>query len=715
MKKFTLRKIYSSILIGGMGMTLIAQTNIEIEAEDANVKSYVTVSDKPGFSGTKGIDLSSTYGSNVQFNIKVVAAGTYDLEIDYATMQERFAYVAVNNQTPYYLAFTDLTDSWDGTGADGVKTKTLAVYLDAGNNTIEIGAFEDFSPAVHRNLQYTPCIDKIRLTDSSNSITKPEDRITPIVIQAEDFSSSKGNAGRNTSFTAFQSGKGGKIGDESQYGCLTYENISVAKAGTYDLTVYYASMNKRSFFVKVNRQKLIKNDQLENSKNWGDLSGDETINEDNGIPYALASTVQVYLEAGNNTISLMGAFNAGEKHDYGANIDRFTIKTSPKTIAKPVDVLDAFRADYTDVRTNVTEQIATTTANINKLFDNDENTFYSSSAPTQITVELPYPIIATSYSLAVGSGYDVANLKIERYTSSGDWMEMNSTTELNNSGNPTMQGSIYVYTTWLDLAQTDRSSNKYRLTATGSDISIGEWQINGFPCFSSEHYYPKDLTKDESNNLSGTWSAANNGLEAYGEILANAYDRNANSKYTVGDRKMEIGFDFNNASEVSAYAIGNPNNIHERSPKNWTLRGYVSSEDNVGVELDYQTEVNFPPNRSNLIFPINKSAEYKKYKLFVTQNNGEGMTQMIQFQLLGEGSFPTSVEEQVADEAAKDQIYGSDGRIVVKAEVATSVSVYNLVGQIVYVGSCSTEFDIPLSRGVYIVKTNNNVEKVLVQ
>lgn len=715
MKDFTLRKLYFSLLLGGMTMSLVAQTNIEREGESADVMSYVTISDKLGFSGGKGIDMRATYASNAKYNIVVETAGTYDLEIDYSTMQQRFIYVAVNNQLPQYVSFDDLTNSWDGTGVDGIKTKTVHLYLEAGSNMIEIGAFEDRSISTNNYMQHSPSIDKIRIKDSSESVVKPDDRMLPLSIQAENFASKTGNASKDESFTAFQTGKGGKIGDESQYGSLTYENIIVPQAGTYDLLVYYASMNIRSFYVKVNNQKAFKANQIEDSKNWGSLSGGQTLDNDGGVPYSLAKTVQVYLEAGSNKITLGGAYNVANNSDYGANIDRLMIRNSAKSITKPEDINGVYRADYTDILTNIKEQVKTNDDNIKNLFDNNENTFYTSSAPTQITVELPYPVIASSYTLVAGAGYDLANLKIERYTSSGDWMEMNASTELSNEGNPTMTDNVAVYSTWLDTANKDRASAKYRLTATGSNISIGEWQINGFPCFNETYYFPADLTRDENLNLVGSWSATSNGLEGFGEVLANLSDRMAGTKYTVDARKNAAEFNFNTATEVSTYSVGNPKGDTNRTAKNWLLRGYTSDSDNTGVDLDMQLGVVFPPDRANLVFPIDNPGEYKKYKLFVTQNAGGAMTHLLQVQFLGEYSLPTSIEEQTAQQDADVQIYTGKSEIIIKSEIVASVSIFNLQGQLVYTASGNNQYQVPLAEGLYVVRVNDSVNKVLVR
>ena len=69
------------------------------------------------------------------------------------------------------------------------------------------------------------------------------------------------------------------------------------------------------------------------------------------------------------------------------------------------------------------------------------------------------------------------------------------------------------------------------------------------------------------------------------------------------------------------------------------------------------------------------------------------MIQMLQFQLLGEYSLPTSIDEQISNQDAGIQVYGDTGHIVVKSETLASVSVFNLLGQSVYVANNSTEND----------------------
>ncbi|MDR2087359.1 MAG: hypothetical protein LBP72_09325 [Dysgonamonadaceae bacterium] len=617
--------------------TAFSQTNIVIEAENADVFHFATTSSRSGFSNGTGIDMESTANAYVRYNVTVASEGVYNLAIAYAGMNIRSCYVQVNNQKPLLLTFTESTTDWETSD----KSLNQLIYLDEGANVIELGAYE------YNRTQHAPAIDKLTITDSAETFEKPTDRITPVVVEAEAWTSKTGNA-ETRACSDFASGSGAAAGDESANGSLTYENINVLEAGTYDLIWYYANGGQtRGVWIQVNNQQAKKSIVLANSSTWGDdhkdpadIAGEngETAHADHA-PYALAKIEQVYLEAGNNSITIGGA-NIFER-DFGPNLDRFVIKSSPKSIDKPADLKptsNAYIADYTDIRTSAAINTFTSQENLNNLFDNDETTFFTAPETTQIEIELPYPIIATSYSLALNENYDKSNVTVEYYRLPTSWCSdcpkwVNLDDQLKDTEQPEFTAhSVSIYTTSLGTEQKDHAAQKFRITLNGENIAVGEFQINGFPYvgpYDEDTYFPLDLTEG-----AGAWAFDQKGWgtsDGYGsEGVHNIHDRKpvgVSSPYTAESNKCYIEFSFDTPTEVGAYSICNRPDQYDRNPKKWILYGYAENQDdnNAGTILDYQYDVVFTNNYlQNFVFKIADPAAYKRYRLHITQANGSG-------------------------------------------------------------------------------------------
>ncbi|MDR1683512.1 MAG: hypothetical protein LBS25_09060 [Candidatus Symbiothrix sp.] len=718
MKKIYFSRVLALCVLGiTTAVSAFSETSIVIEAENADVFHFASTSARGNFSNGTGVDMKSTTNSYVRYNnVNVTAEGVYNLAVAYATMNVRCCYLQVNNQKPSLLTFTESTSDWNTSD----KSLNTLIYLEAGDNVIELGAYE------YNGTQHAPAIDKLTITDSEEIFAKPADRITPVVVQAETFASKTGNANASAR-SGFADGNGANVGDgEQKHGSLTYENVNVSEAGTYDLTWYYASMGTRGIYIKVNNQKPIKSVLLENSNSWGDTTPADEAGENGenahstSAPRTLAKTEQVYLEAGDNTIVLasLTTFVA----DNGPNIDRFVIKSSPKTVAKqPEQSPNTYVTDYTDIRTGATVDKYTTQENLNKLFDNDETTFFTATEATTIEIELPYPIIATSFTLALGENYDKSNVSVDYYrlasnycTECPRWESLEGD-NLNANGGRTQpeftRTTVSDYTLWLGPGQKDRAAQKFRITLTGDNISVGEFQINGFPYvgpYSEDTYFPEDLTID-----AGAWSSDQKGWNADnsgngGEGYARLHDRkpyDQSSSYTAESNKCYIEFSFDTPTEVGAYSICNRPDQYDRNPRNWRLYGYAEGQaDNAGTLIDEQYGVRFIANSSdkyylqNLVFKIANPAIYKRYRLYITQTyNSGGNVDASEIQFLA--AYP----------APADVIPFTSGELIIPANESKSASDYISEGLAGLVFNEGSEFSNADNLTVYgttkVVKT----------
>lgn len=140
------------IVISGAGDAVLPQAST-YEAEQATLSGTVTA----GFSNyASGLSKAGNVGNGpantVTFsNVTVPSAGTYQLEIDYATNGTRMLTVAVNNAAPLSL-------NLDGSTFDDPRPTLLRVQLKAGANTIQLGNSSGYAPDLDR-IVVAPLVD----------------------------------------------------------------------------------------------------------------------------------------------------------------------------------------------------------------------------------------------------------------------------------------------------------------------------------------------------------------------------------------------------------------------------------------------------------------------------------------------------------------------------------------------------------------------------
>jgi hypothetical protein len=273
---------------------------IVLEAENADEKQYTEISDRAGFSDGKGIGGQDPYGSYLRYYIDGISvAGTYELTVDYSDMQNRSFSLKVNDQFPVIVNCTQQSSDWNIADASAA----VKIYLDAGDNVIEIGAYD------HGAMQHLPVLDKLTITETEERIYKPSDAIF-LLREAEDYDS--GNYEKRD-YIAFSSGKG--IGGENKEANYT---VVVPETGVYDILVYYATAAERSFFLKVNEEERVVY-TAQNTGSWGDTAPAP----DAVKPNVYRARFHVTLNQGGNTIQIGhdGAINT----QYAPNIDKFEI------------------------------------------------------------------------------------------------------------------------------------------------------------------------------------------------------------------------------------------------------------------------------------------------------------------------------------------------------------------------------------------------------
>ncbi|MCP1362754.1 carbohydrate-binding protein, partial [Halomonas sp. BBD45] len=113
---------------------------------------------RPDFSGTGYVDYGDTAGDAVTFDVIVVEAGSYDLNIRYASNTARPLDLNVNGAATAALPFasTDPDGAGEEEGFDHWAFETITVTLEAGSNTLSL--------AIPAGATTGPNIDRIEIT-----------------------------------------------------------------------------------------------------------------------------------------------------------------------------------------------------------------------------------------------------------------------------------------------------------------------------------------------------------------------------------------------------------------------------------------------------------------------------------------------------------------------------------------------------------------------
>jgi alpha-galactosidase len=178
-------------------------------------------------SGNKLTYLGIGAANYAVFNVNVQRAGVYRMEVDSMTLGTRSFIINVNNGP-------GITLNLSGGSGNLPFATTIPVQLKAGANTIQFG----------NPVSYPPDMDRIIISGDGS---EPYPDFT--VYEAE-YATLAGQAATSAGFCGVCSGLAavGNLGGSST---VTFENVTVAVAGTYLMEVDYMTQGQRSFFVSI--------------------------------------------------------------------------------------------------------------------------------------------------------------------------------------------------------------------------------------------------------------------------------------------------------------------------------------------------------------------------------------------------------------------------------------------------------------------------------
>ncbi|WP_306211100.1 ThuA domain-containing protein [Actinoplanes sp. RD1] len=115
------------------------------------------------------------------------------------------------------------------------------------------------------------------------------------------------------------------------------------------------------------------------------------------------------------------------------------------------------------------------------------------------------------------------------------------------------------------------------------------------------------------------------------ETAAKLIDGDANTKWLVRTPTGWATFELAAAKAVTAYALTSANDSAGRDPKDWKLQG--SADGATWTDIDSRTGQTFPERFQTRRFDLAAPATYKFFRLNVTANSGEPLTQLADLRL----------------------------------------------------------------------------------
>ncbi|GHO70698.1 hypothetical protein KSC_095900 [Ktedonobacter sp. SOSP1-52] len=256
----------------------VSSTSYEAESSANSLTGQAAASSCSSCSGGQKVGYVGNNSGTLQFNnVNVGSTGSYKLTIYYTNGDaSRGASLSVNGGAADALSFT-------GTGSfNTVGTYTLAVSLNAGNNTIKFS----------NSSAWAPDFDRIVVGPGPASSFEAEASGNTLTGQAAASSCANCSGGQ----------KVGYVGNNS--GTLQFNNINVGSSGSYKLTIYYTDGDSgRSATISINGGSGTTLN-FSGTGDWGNVG---------------TYTVTINLNAGNNTIKFSNSST------WAPDFDRVTI------------------------------------------------------------------------------------------------------------------------------------------------------------------------------------------------------------------------------------------------------------------------------------------------------------------------------------------------------------------------------------------------------
>ena len=638
------------------------------------------------------------HGSYLEWNnVNVETAGTYNFTLQYAAVADQYASLKINNQIPTALYFGEGDYSSNANTNDGAKT--WQIYLNAGNNKIRLSAFQNEGNTDDNYSRcFTPLIDKATITQSDIDIDKLPDEYT-VTIPAQNTTERVGNwVNADYPATGFH-GVGG-----ATTGYLKYNvNIPEGEEGVYNMVVSYAcGWDDHYISPAINEGTVNQVTQTirvpgSGPDTWGNGNGWEGL-----LTYQMMT--QCYLTAGDNSIR----FVANSDGSAYPNISQFQLIRFNKEFTSEFPIV--IYAQYADDQYMMFPPDLRTYGGVTWIgLGGDAKSLYGSYLQFNITVSNAgvYDMIMKyaacddrTVSLKVNNQVStLINIGKDDYSS--DWQA--------NNGTKTVQ----VY-----------------LEAGDNSVTIGAYQVD-------------DPTDNQKWNMPVFDRFVINPSGTNITKLPDAYSFTQNVQEPVestGDWKNvdKTAVDFHGiGGSEDGYVLYNVNVPSGKGGQYTLVIDYMTAEDryftlitNEGTENEFSYEFKTPSNGTWGDVPDENIYGLSTYKVMALVNltNGNNTVKLVadgsyvpdigNMTFIKYGEYAPDVVTGIVKPSKPDgvSVYGLSGKIVISSPVQANYTVYDMTGKIAASGtSSSSEKYIPVDSGLYVVKVNNVVKKVIVK
>ncbi|MBQ0903903.1 ThuA domain-containing protein [Micromonospora sp. U21] len=121
------------------------------------------------------------------------------------------------------------------------------------------------------------------------------------------------------------------------------------------------------------------------------------------------------------------------------------------------------------------------------------------------------------------------------------------------------------------------------------------------------------------------------GENAPNETKEKLTDGDSGTKWLVRTPTAWVAYELSAAKRITGYALTSANDSSGRDPKDWTLQG--STDGQSWSDLDKRTGQTFPERFQTRRFDIATPQEFKHFRLNITANSGEPLTQLADLRL----------------------------------------------------------------------------------
>ncbi|WP_308121243.1 ThuA domain-containing protein [Paractinoplanes bogorensis] len=134
------------------------------------------------------------------------------------------------------------------------------------------------------------------------------------------------------------------------------------------------------------------------------------------------------------------------------------------------------------------------------------------------------------------------------------------------------------------------------------------------------------------------------------ETAVKLNDGDPNTKWLVRTPTGWVRYELATAARITGYALTSANDSSGRDPKNWALQG--SADGSSWTDVDTRSNQTFPERFQTRRFDVATPGDYKFYRLNITANSGEPLTQLADLRLFSgtsETPAPPAVVRSVVD------------------------------------------------------------------